>query len=298
MDTNVVKTAIQASQVFPSIPRITKSIKTQRFLVPLASSSYPKTKSISIGESPSGFRHIYITKAAAEQGHGLDQIKTDFYQAVKGIDRGIFGVPSVKKSEIDDLVKLLESQNPTPYPTSDLKKVDGCWKLVYTTITMKTKLGLKYFLSLGDIFQTIDVAKELRRLVRHMVKDGVLIAVEVSALGPIRRRLKWFIEERLSESVVGGVRLIGLWSRWLSFNRGRWSDNGSDGDNLTSLSETEAIRGVGHKFEFQKNKIYVNDGPEGLQKNNGLGALQKDDGHNKIHKLQQLESLNLQQLEG
>ncbi|KAK1551585.1 hypothetical protein Q3G72_000839 [Acer saccharum] len=126
MDTNVVKTAIQASQVFPSIPRITKSIKTQTVLVPLASSSYPKTKSISI---------------------------------VKGIDRGIFGVPSAKKSEIDDLVKLLESQNPTPYPTSDLEKVDGCWRLVYTTITMKTKLGLKYFLSLGDIFQTIDVAK-------------------------------------------------------------------------------------------------------------------------------------------
>ncbi|KAK4841140.1 hypothetical protein QYF36_027026 [Acer negundo] len=133
--------------------------QNSKILVSLASSSYPKTKSISIGESPSGFRPIYITKAAAEQSHGLDQIKTDFYQAVKGIDRGIFGVPSAKKSAIDDLVKLLESQNPTPYSTSDLEKLDGCWKLVYTTITMKTKLGLKYFLSLGDIFQTIDVAK-------------------------------------------------------------------------------------------------------------------------------------------
>ncbi|KAK2656350.1 hypothetical protein Ddye_009402 [Dipteronia dyeriana] len=157
MDTNVVKTAIQASQVFPSIPRITLSIKTQRYLAPLASSSYPETKSIRIGE---WFRHIHITKAAAEHGHGLDQIKTDFYQAVNGIDRGIFGVPSAKKSEIDDLVKLLESQNPTPHPTSDLKKVDGCWKLVYTSIAMKTKIGLKYFLSLGDIFQTIDIAKK------------------------------------------------------------------------------------------------------------------------------------------
>ncbi|KAI9165489.1 hypothetical protein LWI28_015005 [Acer negundo] len=97
--------------------------QNSKILVSLASSSYPKTKSISIGESPSGFRPIYITKAAAEQSHGLDQIKTDFYQAVKGIDRGIFGVPSAKKSAIDDLVKLLESQNPTPYSTSDLEKV-------------------------------------------------------------------------------------------------------------------------------------------------------------------------------
>ncbi|KAK3211419.1 hypothetical protein Dsin_016125 [Dipteronia sinensis] len=49
----------------------------------------------------------------------------------------------------------LSYENSIIYP----EQVDGCWKLVYTTIAMKTKLGLKYFLSLGDIFQTIDVAK-------------------------------------------------------------------------------------------------------------------------------------------
>lgn len=41
----------------------------------------------------------------------------------QGINRGIFGIPSAKKSEIESLVKQLESMNPTPYPTLELDKV-------------------------------------------------------------------------------------------------------------------------------------------------------------------------------
>lgn len=84
-------------------------------------------------------------------------------QVVQGINRGIFGVPSAKKSEIEALVELLESQNPTPHPTANLDKVGGTWKLVYSTITIlgskRTKLGLRDFITLGDFFQSIDVAK-------------------------------------------------------------------------------------------------------------------------------------------
>lgn len=82
---------------------------------------------------------------------------------IKVINRGIFGVPSAKKSAILGLVELLESQNPTPDPTLNLEKVGGCWKLVYSTITIlgskRTKLGLRDFITLGDFFQYIDVAK-------------------------------------------------------------------------------------------------------------------------------------------
>lgn len=42
-------------------------------------------------------------------------------------------------------------------------KVDGCWRLVYSTITIlgakRTKLGLRDFIALADFFQIIDVAK-------------------------------------------------------------------------------------------------------------------------------------------
>jgi hypothetical protein len=40
-------------------------------------------------------------------------------------------------------------------------KVDGCWKLIYSTISIlgkkRTKLGLRDFISLGDFLQIIDV---------------------------------------------------------------------------------------------------------------------------------------------
>ncbi|KAF5957855.1 hypothetical protein HYC85_005080 [Camellia sinensis] len=90
-------------------------------------------------------------------------IKQNLSLALQGINRGIFGVPSAKKSEIEGLVKLLESMNPTPDPTLFLDKLGGCWKLVYSTITIlgskRTKLGLRDFISLGDFFQTIDVSQ-------------------------------------------------------------------------------------------------------------------------------------------
>lgn len=110
-----------------------------------------------------------------------------------GLNRGIFGVPSAKRSEIEGLVRQLESQNPTPNPTANLDKVKpfeviylsfcaayflkylwhypfvcnfkvgGCWKLVYSTITIlgskRTKLGLRDFINLGDFLQIISVAQ-------------------------------------------------------------------------------------------------------------------------------------------
>ncbi|XP_017621000.1 fibrillin protein 5 homolog [Gossypium arboreum] len=86
----------------------------------------------------------------------LSHLKTELLQ-------GIFGVPSSKKYDIEALVKLLESHNPTPDPTLNLEKVGGCWKLVYSTITIlgskRTKLGLRDFITLGEFFQIIDIEK-------------------------------------------------------------------------------------------------------------------------------------------
>lgn len=93
----------------------------------------------------------------------IARVKSDINQAMQGINRGIFGIPSEKKSEIEDMVKVLESLNPNPYPTVDLDKLGGWWKLIYSTITIlgskRTKLGLRDFISLGDFLQIIDVDK-------------------------------------------------------------------------------------------------------------------------------------------
>lgn len=120
--------------------------------------------------------------AAVPPGHGLPRYETlgdakaALYQALQGVDRGIFGITSAKRSEIHGLVELLESRNPTPDPTDKLQdKVDGCWKLIYSTISIlgkrRTKLGLRDFISLGDFFQIIDV-KEVSHVVHEILASS------------------------------------------------------------------------------------------------------------------------------
>ncbi|XP_049388484.1 fibrillin-5, chloroplastic isoform X1 [Solanum stenotomum] len=91
------------------------------------------------------------------------QVKIQLYDALQGINRGIFGVSSDKKFEIEELVKQLESQNPTFEPTLSLDKVAGNWKLIYSTISIlgskRTKLGLRDFITLGDLYQNIDISQ-------------------------------------------------------------------------------------------------------------------------------------------
>ncbi|KAL6228511.1 hypothetical protein ACLB2K_002460 [Fragaria x ananassa] len=53
------------------------------------------------------------------------------------INRGIFGVPSAKKAEVEGLVKQLESQNPTPDPTVNLEKHN------YNSRLKKNKAGIE-----------------------------------------------------------------------------------------------------------------------------------------------------------
>ncbi|CAO2042236.1 unnamed protein product, partial [Urochloa humidicola] len=104
--------------------------------------------------------------APPEQSRGgvslAGDAKATLYGALEGVDRGIFGMTSAQRAEIHGLVELLEARNPTPEPTAALQdKVDGCWKLIYSTISIlgkkRTQLGLRDFINLGDFLQIIDV---------------------------------------------------------------------------------------------------------------------------------------------
>ncbi|KAB2005102.1 hypothetical protein ES319_D11G246500v1 [Gossypium barbadense] len=117
------------------------------------------------------FNPYFITKVAEPEDdvlqdpNTLSHLKAELLQQLKGMgtNRGIFGVLSSKKSDIEALVKLLESHNPTPDPTLNLEKAGGWWNLVYSTITIlgskRTKLGLRDFITLGEFFQIIDIEK-------------------------------------------------------------------------------------------------------------------------------------------
>ncbi|KAK0608842.1 hypothetical protein LWI29_036805 [Acer saccharum] len=165
MATKLVRPPVPPQHVVPPTTGVPQILITTHRLIP-ATHHHPWTQSTRFGDWPSRFRSSYTTKVA-ERSSGLvgdnKEIKADLYQIVQGINRGIFGVPSTKKSEIERLVELLESQNPTPDPTLNLDKVGGWWKLVYSTVTIlgskRTKLGLRDFITLGDFLQNIDLAK-------------------------------------------------------------------------------------------------------------------------------------------
>ncbi|CAA0822088.1 Probable plastid-lipid-associated protein 7-chloroplastic [Striga hermonthica] len=172
MATKLIQSPIPASHVFLLRPITSSNKKTMKLDTPLNSinaiklgfcshySSFPYFKPAAQNSS-----EVVITEEEEPtERWTLAQIKHHLFGALQGItNRGIFGVPSAKKSEIEKAVQLLESQNPTPEPTQSLEKVGGAWKLIYSTITVlgskRTKLGLRDFITLEDIFQIINVAE-------------------------------------------------------------------------------------------------------------------------------------------
>jgi hypothetical protein len=90
----------------------------------------------------------------------------------KGIDRGIFGLNSTKRSEIHGLVELLESRNPTPDPTDKLQdKVRYGIRIFINSVVIKLKcltadlvalLSFRFFLTEnGTLLITIISIQEL-----------------------------------------------------------------------------------------------------------------------------------------
>ncbi|GMH06672.1 hypothetical protein Nepgr_008512 [Nepenthes gracilis] len=164
MATKLVQLPLIAYHVCLSVPRIPNSLRTQR-RVPSAN---PWSKYTRFKHHPFVCGPICTIKVE-NQGMGLleededtiPRTKAKLYQAVEGINRGVFGVSSAKTAEIKGLVEQLEFQNPTENPAFNLEKVNGCWKVIYSTITIlgskRTKLGLRDFITLGDFFQQISV---------------------------------------------------------------------------------------------------------------------------------------------
>lgn len=95
----------------------------------------------------------------------MEEIKAQLLAAIEGTDRGIAGVPAEKKKAICALVTRLEEARPCTGITSELHRVEGNWKLVFSTIAItgkrRTKLGLRQFIRLGDFTQSIDLGRSL-----------------------------------------------------------------------------------------------------------------------------------------
>ncbi|KAI7737175.1 hypothetical protein M8C21_009014 [Ambrosia artemisiifolia] len=161
MATNLLHPNISPSHILPSTP----TIPIKKLTKPPNHKHFTPSRSnfsIKVADQTSNILNDQINNPPTDYST-TTHLKTKLNHTLQGLNRGIFGIPSEKKSEIEEMVMMLESLNPNPNPTGDLDKVGGCWKLIYSTITIlgskRTKLGLRDFISLGDFLQVIDVDK-------------------------------------------------------------------------------------------------------------------------------------------
>ncbi|KAG9444324.1 hypothetical protein H6P81_015664 [Aristolochia fimbriata] len=156
--------------------------------------------------------------STAADAKKISEVKSELYQTIEGINRGIFGIPSTKKAEIANLAKLLESRNPTPEPTENLDKVKGCWKLVYSTVTIlgskRTKLGLRDFVTLGDFLQTIDVEKgKALNIIKFSVRGLKMLSGQLTIVASYRIASKSKVEIKFESSTIEPDQLMNIFRK-------------------------------------------------------------------------------------
>ncbi|CAG9466306.1 unnamed protein product [Pedinophyceae sp. YPF-701] len=87
-----------------------------------------------------------------------EDIKAALLDSLFGTDRGL-NAKSEVRAEISELISQLEGKNPTPSPTEELTKLDGTWRLAYTTspqLLALLALGQLPGVEIGDVTQKID----------------------------------------------------------------------------------------------------------------------------------------------
>ncbi|PSB07076.1 fibrillin [filamentous cyanobacterium CCP2] len=80
--------------------------------------------------------------------------KSTLLEMIAGKNRGIL-TNDLQKQAILSAVAQLEDRNPTPYPLEAADKLDGNWRLLYTTSEELLQIDRFPFLKLGQIYQYI-----------------------------------------------------------------------------------------------------------------------------------------------
>ncbi|KAL0350419.1 UNVERIFIED_CONTAM: Fibrillin protein 5 [Sesamum radiatum] len=146
------------------------------------------------------------------------QIKETLFAALQGINKRHIWSPSAKKAEIEELVELLESQNPTPKPTQCLEKVAGSWKLIYSTITIlgsrRTKLGLRDFITLGDFCQSINVAERGKvNVIKFSAKGLNLLSGQLTVDASFKIATESRVDISYNKSVITPEQLMNVFRK-------------------------------------------------------------------------------------
>ncbi|MBD2106234.1 PAP/fibrillin family protein [Nodosilinea sp. FACHB-13] len=84
--------------------------------------------------------------------------KTELLEAVAPVNRGISSSPS-DRTAIQTAAATLEGRNPTPNPLQATDRLNGDWRLLYTTSSELLNIDRVPLASLGPIYQCIRLAE-------------------------------------------------------------------------------------------------------------------------------------------
>ncbi|KAK9864692.1 hypothetical protein WJX84_007382 [Apatococcus fuscideae] len=123
--------------------------------------AYAKHDRTRIHSQASQMENGMMTSSIHEAAEATE-IKQKISRALEGLNRGIFGIQASRQAAILSLVEDLEQHTMVSEPTEHLQTVQGCWRLLFSTIKIqgvkKTRLGLREVVSLGDFLQIIDTS--------------------------------------------------------------------------------------------------------------------------------------------
>lgn len=134
-------------------------------------------------------------------------VKADLLDAVAGANRGINSSPS-DRSAIQAAATALEERNPTPNPLEATDRLDGDWRLLYTTSRELLNIDRLPLASLGPIYQCIRLAEN--RIYNIAEVDGPpllsgLVAVAATLEAVSTRR----VNVRFARGVIGLRQALG-----------------------------------------------------------------------------------------
>ncbi|MBD2092487.1 PAP/fibrillin family protein [Microcoleus sp. FACHB-1515] len=136
--------------------------------------------------------------------------KSTLLEAIAGKNRGLLATAADQQAILAKIADL-EDRNPTPQPLSAIDKLDGNWRLLYTTSRDLLRIEQVPLLKLGQIYQFIRAPEariyNIAEVVGLPYLEGL---VSVAArFTPVNDRR---VQVKFERSIIGLQRLVGYQS--------------------------------------------------------------------------------------
>jgi len=133
--------------------------------------------------------------------------KAELLRAIAGTNRGLLATDTDRQAILAAIAQL-EDRNPTPRPLEAADKLDGNWRLLYTTSQELLGINRVPLLKLGQIYQFVRV--QTQQIYNVAEVSGIpflegLVSV-VAQFEPVSERR---VKVRFNRGIFGLQRLIG-----------------------------------------------------------------------------------------